>query len=170
MSARTRNPGRVGARQRGVAGFTLIELILVLALLGLLGAVAAPRVYDAAAQAKIVATRERLQTLRRAIAGEARPGAPVVPGYRGDVGRWPGRLTDLLDRPADVPPWNPFARRGWHGPYLQADRGRAGRPPGLVDAWGHAFHYEASGGGARLASLGPDGILGTADDITVTLE
>lgn len=170
MSPGGRGHGQPGRCRRGTGGFTLIELILILGLLGLLASVAVPRFHDASVQAKVIATQDRLHLLRRAIAGEARPGAPLVPGYRGDVGRWPTRLGDLFERPHDVPAWNPFARRGWNGPYLESARDRAGRRPGLSDAWGHPVRYENANGVVRLVSPGPDGIPGTADDITLTLE
>jgi general secretion pathway protein G len=169
MSGSAGAPGLSGGGRRRAGGFTLIEVILVLVLLGLIAAVAVPRVQDATAQARLVLTRERLGAIRRAIVGESRAGAPSVPGYLADVGRWPSSLADLLRQPAGVPAWDPFLRRGWHGPYLEAAVGRDGGDPRPTDAWGAPIHLEASGGAVRLVSPGPDGILGTGDDIALAL-
>ncbi|RMG16940.1 MAG: prepilin-type N-terminal cleavage/methylation domain-containing protein [Planctomycetota bacterium] len=92
--------------------------------------------------------------------------------------------------PADLPlgVWNPDARRGWRGPYLHREGSRSvpagddltGPPvpevPVVLDPWGNPFLLFLDAATpddlrlARLVSLGPDGALGSGDDIEVRLQ
>jgi type II secretion system protein G len=69
-----------------------------------------------------------------------------------DAGRYPTTaegLAALVQQPPGL--------RGWKGPYV--------RPPLRPDIWGNAYTYTETGGGYRVASLGPDGKPATRDDI-----
>lgn len=123
----------------GNSGFTLIEVLLVVAILGILAAVVVVNVGGRREAAMISATRASIAGI-----GEA------VDLYEVDTGRYPPSLQALLSD--DGSP-------NWHGPYF-----KGGRAP--VDPWGTAFNYQRSGSSYTVASAGPDLSLGTGDDIT----
>jgi general secretion pathway protein G len=117
------------------AGFTLLELLVVMVIIGLLAAYVAPRYFSQVgksevkvAQAQIVAFEKALDT------------------YRLDVGRYPSTeqgLNALLQRPQNEAKWN--------GPYLQK------AVP--LDPWGKPYQYKSPGerGEFDLWSFGKDG-------------
>lgn len=67
------------------SGFTLIEMLVVMAIMAMLLAVAAPRYFDSLARARETALRTDLRLMREAI-----------DKYHADTGRWPPRLDDLV--------------------------------------------------------------------------
>ncbi|GHT83348.1 type II secretion system protein GspG [Betaproteobacteria bacterium] len=120
------------------AGFTLLELLVVLAILGMLGALVGPRVLGQLDNAKPKTTLMQVKDLDNA-AGM----------FKLDVGRYPTTqegLDALVARPGTV--------TGWNGPYLRGELPR--------DAWGNAFHYENPGkrGDVDIYSLGADNAAG----------
>lgn len=129
-----------GARR---AGFTLVELLVVLVILGLLAAVASPQAMRYLGGAKHDAAKLQLQGLSTA-----------VDLYRLDVGRYPSReegLAALVQKPSALERWN--------GPYVRkADQ--------LQDPWGRAWRYRAPGehGPYDLFSLGADDRAGGAGE------
>jgi general secretion pathway protein G len=72
---------------RSPRGFTLIELVVVLALLGLLVSIAAPRYFHIIGRGRDSVQRQNLSTIRDAI-----------DKFRGDVGRYPDTLDELVSR------------------------------------------------------------------------
>lgn len=116
------------------AGFTLIELVIVIVVLGVMAAVAIPVIGTILESSKETATKEEMQRLARAVAG-ADTGSDR--GYEGDVGRLPGTLADLAVKPASVPAWDPFTHVGWNGPYVDSTHGDY-----LYDAWGQLYVYD----------------------------
>jgi general secretion pathway protein G len=134
-------------RRRGERGFTLIELLVVLVILGLLAALAGPRVLGYLSGARADAARLQLQSLEQAL-----------DLYRLDTGSYPTTqqgLQALIRDPGGV--------RGWRGPYLDA----ASVP---LDPWGNAYVYKSPGerGPYDLLSLGSDrapGGTGEAADV-----
>jgi general secretion pathway protein G len=119
-------------------GFTLLELLVVLVIIGLLAAYVGPRYF-----AQI--GKSETQTARAQIAGFEK----ALEQYRIDVGSYPTSeqgLVALVKRPADA--------KRWDGPYLSKDL--------PLDPWGKAYLYKLPGehGEFDLSSLGRDGRIG----------
>ncbi len=130
---------RMRLRQGGEAGYTLIELLVVLAILGLIVAIAVPRVVGYLEGSKVKTAQIQLAQLDAAL-----------DLYRLDLGDYPGEaqgLKVLIEKPADA--------RIWNGPYLS-------RADGVIDPWTHPYVYKRPAGdkGYRLYSLGADGAEG----------
>jgi prepilin-type N-terminal cleavage/methylation domain-containing protein len=126
-----------GRHQRHLAGFTLIELVMVVALLGIMSAVAIPVIGSFLASSKETATREEMQRLARAIAGSDNPNDR---GFEGDVGFAPSDLADLTAKPGSIAVWDAFLDVGWNGPYMDSTDGEY-----LTDAWGQSYSYDPAG-------------------------
>jgi len=140
-------------------GFTLIELVMIIVVLGILAAVAVPKFSDMANSSKINATKQELSTLKQAIVGNpgaSSGGAYVDRGFEGDVGFMPNLLQDLVRKPDSIAVYDPLTRLGWNGPYLDSLNGAY-----LVDAWGINYVYQP--GSRQIFSTG-----GNSDTIRVT--
>jgi len=134
-------------RHRGDAGFTLLELLVVLAILGLLAAIIAPQVI------KYLGT-SRTQTAKVQINNVV----AALELFRLDVGRYPTPQEGLKALVTAAQTAN-----GWNGPYLKKDSA-------LVDPWGDPYLYKAPGehGEVDVFSLGSDkqpGGTGEAQDV-----
>ena len=133
----------VAARRRGPrsrAGFTLIEILVVIVVLALLAALVAPNVFKNVGTAKDAAARTQIEMLGAAL-----------DAYRLDNGRYPSGeqgLAALWEQPTVEPRPN-----NWRGPYL-----RKNVP---TDPWGNPYLYlspgERSPQGYDLYSHGADG-------------
>lgn len=138
------------ARLKLENGFTLVELIIVLAIIGLIMALVAPRLMEQFDKSKVVTARAQVRSLEAALMS-----------MRLDIDRYPSNAEGLalLQRPAaDV-------AESWQGPYL------AGELP--LDPWGRPFIYrepQAPDDRPAIGTLGSDGSAGgsgTARDIFV---
>ncbi len=146
-------------------GFTLIEIVVAMAILSIMAGVLVPMMYRVWESNEIAQTRERMADLKKAIAGDPnlyQQGVRSHYGFVGDVGDLPANLDDLV---SDSGSWV-----GWNGPYL------GGFDPATFkrDAWGNPIAYAehdpplvVSGEevAATLRSAGPDRTFGNADDI-----
>jgi prepilin-type N-terminal cleavage/methylation domain-containing protein len=129
-------------------GFTLIEILMVVVVLGILSAVAMRSVQTSIEATRIEETQAEMDQLTHAIAGNpdlVTNGRRSDFGYVGDVGALPSSLDDLVS--------NPGGYSTWKGPYLHgrfAEDGEAFKR----DAWGNLYTYtdgitiSSSGGGA----------------------
>ncbi|MFM7083660.1 MAG: type II secretion system major pseudopilin GspG [Hyphomicrobium sp.] len=123
-------------RRQSEAGFTLIEILVVLAIIGLIVSVVGPRVIGYLSDSKVKAARIQVDSLSAAL-----------DLFYLDAGRYPSNtenLAGLVQRPVGLNSWN--------GPYLK----------GVVvpkDPWGNAYVYRFPGqhGAYDLYSLGPEG-------------
>ncbi len=129
----------VGTMRRQ-AGFTLIEVLLVVAILGILAAVVVGNFGQHGDNARIKATRASIAAI-----------ATQVDVYQLDTGRYPSSLDNLLTSSGEP---------NWNGPYLR------GGKSSIVDAWGTPFSYKQESGSYKIVSAGKDLQMGTEDDLT----
>jgi general secretion pathway protein G len=117
------------------AGFTLLELLVVVVIIGLLAGFVAPRYFSQVGKSEVNIAKAQIDALEKAL-----------DQYRLDTGRYPNAelgLKALVERPATEPKWN--------GPYL-----RKGIP---LDPWGKPYLYRIPGEKADfdILSYGKDG-------------
>ena len=122
------------------SGFTLVELVIIIVVLGIVAAVAIPKYGTLTEGAKLNATKSEMKTIKKAIVGSAEiiaGGEYVDRGFEGDVGFAPSRLEDLVTKPDSIPTYDRFTRQGWNGPYLDGAGGDY-----LSDAWSIPYVYD----------------------------
>lgn len=125
-------------------GFTLIEVIIVIAIVSILAGIMIPFIYRVWENAEIETTRERMSDLKKAIVGDPRliqNGVRINYGYVGDCGTLPGKLENLIVADSNECP-------NWKGPYLPAGFNSSDYDK---DAWGNSFNYTII---ERIDSLG----------------
>jgi prepilin-type N-terminal cleavage/methylation domain-containing protein len=166
----------------GQAGFTLLELLLVVAILSSLALAATTFVDNQDSQARFEATRERLAYIREAVLGDPRwslNSQPAIGGFAADVGRLPQTLDELIRQPTDCDPviagpqpcpWSFDAASGlwagWHGPYIHAFAEQSNLCPGeqpYRDGWGNAGCADSNFGWSVALADDPEGIEPTDD-------
>ena len=143
-------------------GFTLIEIVIIVAVMAILAAAITPAVLQQVMDAKVTSTKTSAKALYEAIAG--RPDTKGNFGFLGDMGRFPTTLEELIKPAAGTPLFDTRGTFrgvgvGWKGPYISVGETREGF---LVDGWGRAFTMAPDG---RVHSAGPDGVVGNDDDI-----
>jgi len=144
-----------------VAGFTLIEIIVVIAVISILAGTMVPSVVSQMDHRRATATRAEMQALYQAIVGSPQQGGD---GYLADMGRLPASLTDLVKQGRQPPYALHLAGigMGWEGPYLV---GGFADGSWLTDAWGHNYRYNRTTG--QITSPGRDGRIGSGDDLVL---
>jgi general secretion pathway protein G len=120
------------------SGFTLLELLVVVAIISLLVGYVAPRYFGQIGKSEISAARAQIDALEKAL-----------DQYRLDTGHYPtteSGLKALMERPQNEPKWN--------GPYLKKTV--------PLDPWGKPYMYRAPGEKSEfdLVSYGKDGAPG----------
>ncbi|RKP46474.1 type II secretion system major pseudopilin GspG [Trinickia fusca] len=130
-------------------GFTLLELLVVLVIIGMLAAIVGPRYFAQLGKSQGTIARAQIDVLTKAL-----------DNFRLDVGRYPTAqegLTALVVKPAGVDKWD--------GPYLKKDV--------PLDPWGHPYVYKIPGtkGDYAVISYGRDGQPGgTGEDADISSE
>jgi prepilin-type N-terminal cleavage/methylation domain-containing protein len=126
-------------RSQTCSGFTLIELIIIIVVLGILATFSIAKYSDFLQESKIAATRSEMVTIKRAIIGNPQMiagGRYIDVGFVGNVGHPPAQLSELVRKPDSISAYNIISRLGWNGPYLDS----AGNDY-LKDAWGRDYAY-----------------------------
>lgn len=123
-------------------GFTLLELLVVIVIIGLLAAYVGPRYFAQLGKSERSTAKAQIESFGKAL-----------DTYRLDTGRYPSTeqgLAVLVNKPNDEPKWN--------GPYLQKTV--------PMDPWGRAYIYRTPGQGGDfdLLSMGKDGQVGGEGD------
>ena len=127
---------RLNLRARPQRGFTLLELLVVLVIIGLLVGYVGPKYFAQVDKSKVKTAQAQMKGFEEAL-----------DQYRLDVGRYPG-TEDGLKALMQAPP----NAAHWQGPYLMK------APP--LDPWGNAYVYRspgAKGADYDLLSYGQDG-------------
>jgi len=120
--ARTTTPGET--RRRAAAGFTLIELITVVALIAILAAIALPNYKVAIIQSREAVLKENLFRMR-----------DLIDQYYVDKGQYPPSIETLVeDGYLRALPEDPFTRSSdWTPVFAELDPDRPGESPGVYD-------------------------------------
>jgi general secretion pathway protein G len=144
LRAKTEKP----LNRRGEHGFTLVEMLVVITIIGLIMSLVGPRVLNYLAESKTKAAKIQIASF-----------ASALDLYFLDTGGYPTStqgLAALAQRPGNLPTWN--------GPYV-----KGGAIPN--DPWGHTYVYRSPGehGPYDILSYGPhgqEGGIGSAAEIT----
>ena len=128
------NESTLARSRRG--GFTLLELLVVIVIIGLLAAYVGPKYFSQLGKSEVTVAKAQIEAFEKSL-----------DTYRLDVGRYPTTeegLAALMAAP-------PTAGAKWNGPYL-----KKGVPQ---DPWGHPYQYRSPGakGEYEIVSTGKDG-------------
>lgn len=126
-------------------GFTLLELLVVVAIIGLLAAYVGPKYFSQIGKSEQAVAKSQVESFSRALGA-----------YRIDVGSYPTTedgLSALLNKPGDA-----AKSAKWNGPYLEKNV--------PTDPWGRAYIYRSPGAKSDfdLISYGKDGQPGGTGD------
>lgn len=124
--------------RRKDAGFTLIEILLVVVIIGMLAAVAGMKLTGKMGGAQKNVAKQGLAVIEQA-----------VDLYEVDNGKLPESLQNLMTKGGEI---------NWNGPYLK-------KAEGLKDPYGTEYQYSKQGNNYTIVSAGPDLNFGSADDI-----
>lgn len=161
-------------RARADRGFSLVEVVIVLAIFGVLAALLAPAVFQSIQATNDTGTRNTMRAISEAALGNPARGSQ---GYLSDVGALPTDLADLITKPASVPVYTTTGHvglvgMGWRGPYV--DRAFFAGDE-FKDEWGGTFVWGGpsgvtNAGIGQIRSLGRDGVVANGDDILFPLD
>lgn len=135
---------------RSEAGFTLLELLVVVLIIGLLASYVGPKYFSQIGKSEVATARAQIDAYAKA-----------VDNFRLDMGRFPTGeegLAVLVSKPADDD-------GRWNGPYLRKDI--------IPDPWGHPYVYRSPGAKSEyeILSYGRDGQPGgTGTDADISNE
>jgi general secretion pathway protein G len=132
--------------QRKTRGFTLLELLVVIVIIGLLAGYVAPRYFSQVGRSETQVAKAQIESLEKAL-----------DQYRLDTRRYPSNEEGLQALVA-----KPESAQGWSGPYLKKSV--------PMDPWGRPYGYRAPGqkGEFEVFSYGRDGKPGgTGDDADI---
>ena len=123
------------AAKKYATGFTLLELLVVMVIIGLLAGYVAPKYMSQVGKSEVKAAKAQIDALEKSL-----------DQYRLDTGHYPSQqqgLSALVSKPADEPKWD--------GPYLKKDI--------PLDPWGRPYIFKMPGDHSEfdLLSLGKDG-------------
>ena len=124
-------------RPNRIRGFTLIEILVVMAIIGMLAVMVAPNLFRQQAGAMRDAALSQISSLETAL-----------DSYRLDMNQYPHSLDALME--------NETGSASWNGPYLRRDI--------PSDPWGNEYVYQSDGRSFTLISYGADGAQGGEDD------
>lgn len=128
-------------RIKNRSGFTFVEILLVVVIIGILASMILPRFVGRSEQARHAAASADINASI----------ATALDMFELDNGQYPEKLEDLISKPSYAASWN--------GPYLK-------KKP--VDPWGRDYVYKPSSDKKdyELISYGKDGVAGGGDDIS----
>ncbi|HPM42429.1 MAG TPA: type II secretion system major pseudopilin GspG [Candidatus Omnitrophota bacterium] len=123
------------------SGFTFVEILLVVVIIGILASMVLPRFVGRSEQAR---QQVALSDINSSI-------ATALDMYELDNGVYPDKIGDLMEKPGEL--------KSWSGPYLK-------KKP--VDPWGREYIYKPSSDKKdyELITYGRDGVSGGGDDVT----
>ena len=136
------------SRGQAQRGFTLVEIMMVVIIIGVLAAMIVPKFAGRTEQAKIARAKSDIAAI-----GVALDLYEMDTGRYPESSEWPSAL--VSDQPSGG---SSAAQSQWKGPYLK-------KKGAVNDPWGHEYQYTKEGNSYKLVSLGPDGQQGN-DDIS----
>jgi general secretion pathway protein G len=124
------------------AGFTLLELLVVIVIIGLLASYVGPRYFSQLGKSEVTIAKRQIESFENAL-----------DALRLDVGRYPSSEEGLLSL-MELPP----SMEKWNGPYLKKSIPK--------DPWGNAYQYQKTSDLKEyvITSFGKDGQIGGADE------
>jgi prepilin-type N-terminal cleavage/methylation domain-containing protein len=161
------------------AGFTMGEMVIVLAVIAILAALITPLAVNQITQSRYDAAREELLVIKQAIVGDPsliEGGSRSSFGFVGDLGVLPSAADGLEDLVGNTiystftvvySNWPQTHASnliwGWRGPYISE----------YTDPWGNEYNYTTAGLpayiAARIWSIGADQVNGTSDDVSIDI-
>ena len=134
---RGRSAGRDGER-----GFTLVEMLVVITIIGLIMALVGPRVLNYLSESKVKAARIQIESLSSALDlfyldngryPSTAEGLPALVQRPGNSGSWNGPYIKTAAVPAEIPGTDPYLYKspGDHAPYEISSYGPSGQPGGV---------------------------------------
>ena len=124
-------------KSRRSRGFTLIEILVVMAIIGMLAVMVAPNLF-----------RQRAGAMRDAALSQISSLETALDSYRLDMNQYPDSLAELME--------NESGSASWNGPYLRREV--------PSDPWGNEYIYQSDGRTFTLISYGADGSRGGEGD------